>query len=320
MVNMHTPSERSSDIVLAGDRTPVARTAETRSLVRNEWLLSKRSRTTREAYLSDIRQFFAWVDEWSEQLGTGDVFGLHRAHIDAYREYMIGSKLAPASVARKLTTLSSFYGYAVAEHPELLAANPVARVARPEVSDESQTASLTLDEARRLLSAARTAGAMEHALIGLLITTGLRISEVVDADSTDLGRERGHTVISVTRKGGRRAKLPVPAEVAQALSDHLGGRVGPLFVGSRHGLRIRRQHVDRVLARLTERAGVPGVSPHGLRHTAATVALDGGQSLRAVQQMLGHRDPRTTNRYDRSRTNVDQSAVHAVAAALGASA
>lgn len=318
MVNMQQVAERSSEVIFSGADSVAVR-APRRDAVVNAWLLSKRSPNTRAAYASDLRAFFAWVDEFADQLGVANVFGVRRVHCDAYREYL-GHDYSPASIARRLTALSSFYGYVVAEAPELMAANPMARVVRPAVSDESATASLSLDEARRLLAAARDAGAMEHALVGLLLTTGLRISEVINANTADLTRERGYAVITVSRKGGKRAKLPLPAEVSEALRVHLDGRRGALFVGARDGLRLKRQQVDRVLSRLAEQAGTPAVSPHGLRHTAATVALDGGQSLRAVQQMLGHRDPRTTNRYDRSRANLDSSAVHAVAALLTDSA
>lgn len=314
---MQQASERSSEIIFPGAERPrpVAVRAAQRDVILNAWLLSKRSPNTRAAYANDLRAFFAWVDEFAGQLGVSDVFAIKRVHCDAYREYL-SADYAPSSVARRLTALSSFYGYVVAEMPELTADNPMARVVRPAVSDESQTASLSLAEARRLAATARAAGLMEHALVGLLLTTGVRISEAVSASTSDLSREREHAVITVSRKGGKRAKLPVPAEVSEALSVYLGGRKGALFVGGRDGLRLKRQQVDRILARLAKLSDVPKITPHGLRHTSATVALDGGQSLRAVQQMLGHRDPRTTNRYDRSRTNLDSSAIHTVAALL----
>lgn len=315
MVSMPQGAERSLEIIFSADRTPAERTAPRRESVLNAWLLSKRAVNTRTAYSGDLRAFFAWVDEFADQLGTSDVFALRRVHLDGYREYLSGEYSA-ASVARRLTAISSFYRYVTVEMSELLVCNPMANVARPVVSDDSQTASLGLDEARRLFDAARAAGPMEHAMVGLLITTGLRVTEVVSADTNDLSRERGHCVISVTRKGGKRAKLPIPPEVSEALRTYLAGRKGPLFVGARDGQRMKRQQVDRVLARVADTAGVPRVTPHGLRHTAATIALDGGESIRTVQAMLGHRDPRTTNRYDRSRTNIDNSAIHTVAALL----
>jgi integrase len=312
---MQQVQERSSEIIFAADRLPVGVAAPRRETVLNAWLLSKRSVNTRAAYTNDIRALFAWVDEFAGQLGTGDVFALRRIHLDGFREYLSGG-YCPTTVARRLTAVSSFFDYAVAEFPDLIAVNPMARVVRPVVSDESTTASLSLDEARRLIDTACAAGPTEHALIGLLLTTAMRITEVIGADTSDMTRERGHDVITVTRKGGKRAKLPVPADVAGALRAHLGGRKGPLFVGARDGQRLKRQHVDRILSRLSTAAGIPNVSPHGLRHTAATLALDAGVSLRMVQEMLGHRDPRTTMRYDRSRTNLDNSAVHTVAGLL----
>lgn len=305
--------QSTSEIIFTDARELATRTPRRDELM-SEWLLSKRSANTRAAYATDLRAFFAWVDEFGAQMDLSDVFATQRRHGDFYRTFLTND-YAPASVARRLTVVSSFFTY-VCDETNLMESNPMARVTRPVVSDESTTASLALDEARRLLAAAREAGAMEHALIGLLLTTGLRISEVINADTTDLSRERGHCVVSVVRKGGKRAKLPVPAEVAEALSVHLDGRKGPLFVGGRDGRRLYRQAADRILVQLAARAGVPPVTPHGLRHSAATIALDGGRSLRDVQQMLGHRDPKTTVRYDRSRTDIDQSAVHTVAELL----
>lgn len=304
----------SLEIIFPADRTPVERTAPKRETVLNAWLLSKRSANTRSAYRTDIRAFFAWVDEFAEQLGTDDVFQLQRVHMDGYRAFL-SETYSPASVARRLAAVSNFYGYAGIEHG-LVGTSPMARVERPRVSDESSTPSLELDDARKLLAAAREAGPMEHALIGLLVTVGLRISEVTNLDTSAFSHERGHCVVTVVRKGGKRGKLPVPASVGAAIKDYLGSRRGPVFVGVRDGQRLRRQHVDRILGRIAKAADVPHVTPHGLRHTAATVALDAGQSIRAVQQMLGHADPKTTMRYDRARLSLDDSAVHAVAELL----
>lgn len=304
----------SLEIIFPADRAVAERSTPRRDQVLNAWLLSKRSANTRSAYRNDVTQFFGWFDTYRDQLGVEDVFGLQRIHLDGYRTYL-SETYSPASVARRLAAVSNFYAYAGSEHG-LVGASPMARVQRPQVSDESSTPSLELDDARRLLAAARDAGPMEHALIGLLVTVGLRISEVINANTGDFSRERGMCVITVTRKGGKRAKLPVPAEVGAAIKAYLGGRRGALFVGVRDGQRLKRQHADRILTRVANTAGVPKVSPHGLRHTAATVALDGGQSIRAVQAMLGHADPKTTMRYDRARVSLDDSAVHAVAELL----
>jgi integrase/recombinase XerD len=294
------------------------------------WLLSKRSPNTREAYLTDLLGFI----EWAAANGLPDIFALRRPHLDAYAEHLRtgehetryrGSRsYSETTQARKLTAVSSFYAYCVEEAPDIARANPLRRVVRPETTDDTTTGSLTLVEARALLDAARAAGVRAHALVGLLLTTGMRISELVKVDTGDLGTEDGVRIVWVQRKGGRKAKLVVPQEVAQAVDRYRRGRRGPLFVSST-GERIRRQQVDRILRGLAKSAGYVDetgrprtLTPHMLRHTAATLALDAGRDLVDVQEMLGHRDPKTTRRYIANRDKLQRSAVHTVAALLGA--
>ncbi len=93
---------------------------------------------------------------------------------------------------------------------------------------------------------------------------------------------------------------------------------GPLFAtGS--GKALDRTAAWRLLRRLAAKAGIPGahrISPHSMRHTFATTALDAGVPLRDVQDSLGHADPRTTRLYDRTRATLDRNATYAVASAL----
>jgi site-specific recombinase XerD len=281
-----------------------------RDIIRRAWLDGQRSEHTRNAYSSDIGQFFAWCD--AEDI---DVLTALRPHIDRYRRWLNGHdhetrypskrKYTASSQARKLTAVSSFYDYAAGE-TNAVAANPVERVKRPKVSDKSQTNGLNVDQSRKLVAAAIQHGPMAEALTRLLITTGLRVSEVCLADTGDLAWDGGDRVITVTRKGGDREKVLVGPRAADAIDRYLAGRRGPLFEVK--GKRINRQQVNYLLRKLTAEAGVPvQISPHSLRHTAATAALNKGLTLRDVQDMLGHKDPRTTNRYDRARQDLQRS-------------
>lgn len=317
-----------------GPGTLAARAPDVRDRLVAAWLLSKRAANTRDAYRRDVLAFFAWVDEWSGQLGTTDVLALQRYHLDAYREWLTSGEhrtryhgrrsYSPSTIARKLTAVSSFYGYVTEEAPHLVPSNPMRRVARPEVAVDSSTGALSLDQARQLMDAARESGVMAHALVGLLLTTGVRISEAVKADTGDLGVEEGTRILWVVRKAGRRSKVPVPIGVARVIDRYRRGRRGPLFLGST-GERLKRQQVDRILVRLVKAAGIVDavgrplkVTPHWLRRTAATIALDAGRDLVDIQDMLGHRDVKTTRGYIRGRDQLQRSAVHTVAALLGA--
>ena len=149
---------------------------------------------------------------------------------------------------------------------------------------------------------------------------GLQISEVPDADVDDLTTERGHRVLLITRKGGRKATIPMARRTAEAVDSYVGERVGgPLFVTAT-GKRWQRSEVWRTLRRLA-RVAVPGkattIHPHDLRHAFVTLSLDAGASLRDVQDAAGHADPRTTRRYDRARHNLDRHPTYVLAGMVG---
>ncbi len=128
------------------------------------------------------------------------------------------------TLARRLSAVAGLYAYAVAEG--LLDWSPLAHIKRPKVADDSQSTGLDRDEARSLLVAARASGPRDHALVALLLFNGLRVSEVVTAKIENLDHERGHRVLRIVRKGGKRATVPLAPRVADALDTYLGDRSG----------------------------------------------------------------------------------------------
>jgi site-specific recombinase XerD len=289
-----------------------------RDTVAQAWLSSKLSRHTRDAYRFDSGQYFRWCDFWE-----ADVFRVTRSHIDAYRNHLVDPDFDDgrrhyrrpqnATINRKLTSVSSFYDFCTAEIPTLVPVNPVTHVARPHVSDEAFTVGLSIDEVDRVFAAAAARGKRDLAIVKLLAENGLRVAELCGADVADLGLESGYRTIRVTRKGGRVQTLPLSEDTYTAIRANLDGRTsGPLFLN--RGDRISRQVVGYMLTVVRESANIePPLSPHVFRHTAATLALNAGATLRDVQDMLGHRDPRTTNRYDRARGKLERSPVHILA-------
>ncbi len=121
----------------------------------------------------------------------------------------------------------------------------------------------------------------------------------------------------MTRKGGKTARVALAPPVVRALDEYLAGRdSGPIFL-SASGRRFGYQLAYEQLARLCRTAELPaGVTPHSLRHSYATESLRLGAALQDVQDALGHADPRTTRRYDRSRHNLDRSPNYLLATAL----
>ena len=140
----------------------------------------------------------------------------------------------------------------------------------------------------------------DGALITLLALNGLRISEALNADIDDLSTERGHRTLAIVRKGGKHVTIPLAPRTGRALDLYIGERtMGPIFLGVEGG-RMDRYCADRMVKRLVKRAGInKRISPHSLRHSFITAALDAGVPLRDVQEAASHADPRTTMRYDR---------------------
>jgi hypothetical protein len=163
---------------------------------------------TREAYALDLRQFVAWCAEHHVRL-----FGARRADIECFARDLEVRGRARATVARRLCTVAGFYRYA--EQEALLERSPAAHVRRPRLDYESHATGLDRNEVGALLVAAGLASAREHALVSLLAINGLRVSEALGADIEALGLERGHRTLTVVRKGGKVATIPLAPRTAR---------------------------------------------------------------------------------------------------------
>lgn len=282
------------------------------------WQLAQSSQHTLRAYTRSMAGYCSWLDARGL-----DLLDVKRPVIDGYRHSLIG---APATVAARLAALSSFYRYALSA--EVIAVNPVGLVKRPKVDpDHSGTVGLSKDRAKALLATARVDGPRSHALVSLLLFTGIRLGEALNAGTADYGHDAGHRTLRIRRKGGTVGKVAVPAPAVEALELYLGpmgrelvaGTAGaglPLFTTAT-GKRWAPSEAFRTVQRLATTADIEGqISPHSLRHTFATIALDAGTTLHDLQDSMGHADPRTTRRYDRARHTLAKAAGYDVARVL----
>jgi site-specific recombinase XerD len=283
--------------------------------VTEAWLANRRlSEHTRAAYRRDVAGWLAFC-----AASGRDPLRASFLDVNAYARELESRELAAATVARKLSGLSSWYDFLV--KIRAVDANPVGGADRPYVSrDHSATVGLTPTEVDALLAAAGRAGARHRAVVTLLADLGLRVGELVGLDLGHVGWERGHRTVRFVGKGGRARRRALTAGASAALDDYLAVRGvddGPLFVTST-GARIDRHGVFRLIRRLAREAGIPAadrLSPHSLRHAFATAARDEGVPLEDVQDAMGHADPRTTRRYDRDRHNLDRDPAYTLAAA-----
>ena len=285
---------------------------------------------TRAAYRSDLDSWFAYCaaapgvgTDGRPTLGVDPLrAGIHHAEIyvrlvQEVGDPRTGRRLSPASVNRRISAISRFYTYCVRQRA--VAESPFLGIDRPRLDDQSDTAGLTIAEIRQLVATAAADAPRSEALVRLLASNGLRITEAISRDVEDLTYDAGHRVLRLVRKGNKRGATPLPPATIHALETYLDGRTtGPIFVTAT-GNRLDRVAAYRLLRRLARTAGIAAwarISPHSLRRGFATAALDADVPLRDVQDAMGHADPRTTRRYDRGRANHDRHAAYRVAAEM----
>ena len=290
-----------------------------------DWLLAVRhtSELTAVNYTRDIGQFAAWYwgpDPKKHPLPfdwTAPTRDEAKAFIYAYAR--TGAK--PASVARKLASLRSFYRYLVLD--KVLEHSPFA-VLRPPRGEKKLPILLSENEVERLLAAPREAyrTAMtdsaealdplkayailrDTALLETLYSTGARIAEISGLTHAMLDTERGTCI--VRGKGakerlcilGRPALAAVRAmlRAARCVWEEPDGPERPVFL-TRYGTGISPRDIERRMKHWLAAAGLnPDLSPHKLRHSFATHLLSHGADLRSVQELLGHASPATTQIY-----------------------
>jgi len=287
----------------------------------SEWLSGFRSENTRAAYARDLAHFREYLAASGLEL-----LAVSRVHVDTYVHGLATTGTSAATVSRRLSAVSSFYRRMVQDGH--LEKNPATDVQRPRVdADSTSTNYLDGPEAERLLETAEHSGARNHAFVRLLLTTGVRVSEALTTHESDIGREDGADFLRVRRKGGKLAKVYLPARTLEALRIMLettgcelatGEETDRLLFTTATGKPWDRHEAAKTLARLVKRAGIEKtITPHSLRHSHATLALDLQVPLRDLQDSLGHADPRTTRRYDRDRDNLRRSSARKVGALFG---
>ncbi|MFC3986629.1 tyrosine-type recombinase/integrase [Streptosporangium jomthongense] len=292
------------------------------------WLKAAKAVTTRRTRLADTAAFLRWLAV--EAPGVG-LLTATEDHLTHYRDTIAtgraraglrrpGTPLSAATVARRVSSLSSLYGYAVRRR--VIAANPADPVERPEVSTVGTTPARTVEEAAALLDGAETIAARhpaDAAAVALLGVCAVRVGELVSLTVGSVTVDAGHTVILFRRKGGKTDRIPVPPRVRALLEPLLAGRAPaePLLARA-DGRPFDRWRTTTALRRAATAAGVDPtkLTPHTARATAATTALDAGVPLSDVQELLGHASPVTTKRYDRGRRKLDAHAAYRMAALL----
>ena len=260
---------------------------------------------TLEAYFMDIHKFGKYMSGVNKELSD--------AGIDDFRDFLamlseVG--IHPRTQARLLSSLRSFYAFL--QMDGYITVNPIERLKSPKIGSHLPDV-LTLDEIDRIIDVidlSMLEGQRNRAMIELMYSCGLRVSELCNLRMSDLYLTE--EFIRVTGKGDKQRLVPISPRAIEELNYYFNDRdriaikpgyIDYVFVSERRGKPLSRITVFRLVKEFVKAAGIAkNVSPHTFRHSFATHLLEGGANLRIIQAMLGHESISTTEIY----THIDR--------------
>ena len=275
------------------------------------------SDNTCRAYSNDLKDFIAYFlsnralaityeeDDDEKDIDVQDVAAVSGLIIRGYLGFLHKQNIKKSSVARKLSSIRSFLKFL--EKHGVISENPATSVITPK-QDKPIPKYLTVDDMFRLLDSIKTDtlnGKRNRALLETMYSTGIRVSELVGLNIGDV--DFSGKVIRVTGKGNVERIVPIGQKSLAFIKDYrksldLQKAVpvnykGALFLNKNKG-RLTARSVARILDKSSRDAGlmIP-VAPHDFRHSFATHMLDAGLDLRVVQELLGHKQLSTTQKY-----------------------
>ena len=264
------------------------------------------SENTVVAYRNDLHQLASYIGKEAAKRGSIPPWaGFGRQEMLSYLLNLKERNYAPTTVARKVAASKSFFGFMVAEGN--IKDNPVQNVGSPKVG-KSLPKPISVSQAMLLLEQPAKSSTPEakrdRAMLELLYASGMRVSELVSLDSSDVDTKDGF--VRCFGKGHKERLIPIAPRAASAVSEYVkearpqlvrNEAERALFV-NRLGDRLTRQGFWQILKGYAKSAdlGVQ-ITPHTLRHSFATHMLSGGADLRSVQELLGHANISTTQVY-----------------------
>ena len=256
------------------------------------------SANTVSSYMRDLRQFASYSVE--RQL---TVQSITQANVSTYLDFLSGQGKSPATVSRSLASIKGFFNYLVGE--AVINQNPAAHVATAK-AEKKLPQVLTGKEVERLLAQPQCTdmkGYRDKAMLELLYATGIRVTELISLNHTDVNL--AGSFIRCESKGKERI-IPLYPAAVDALAVYMQN-IRPkmiadineqaLFVNV-NGDRMSRQGFWKIVKSYQEKAHIDkDITPHTLRHSFATHLLENGADLRSIQEMMGHSDISSTQVY-----------------------
>ncbi len=259
------------------------------------------SYNTEISYERDLKKA---ADFFSEN-EVGDFCQVTETNLHSYLIYLEENHKSAATVSRSIASLRSFFQYLLRSRK--IQSDPSENLKPPKVEKKAPEI-LTVDEVDRLLALPdrRTAkGVRDRAMLQLLYTTGMRVSELVHLKMGDVNLESGYLTCSEHERERRipleqGTRIIVEEYLDSARTQLLKGKESPYLFCNCSGTQMSRQGFWKVLKSYAAEAGIEkDITPHTMRHSFAAHQLQKGTDLKSVQQMLGHADISTTQIYSR---------------------
>ena len=257
------------------------------------------STNTINAYANDCLSFLKWVNS-EEKI---DILSIQEEQVERYVKNFQVQNLASSTINRKISSLKHFYLFL--HKKKLVKSNPIASFSGPK-NVRPLPKSMSENDVASLIQAPdckNFIGLRDKAMLELLYATGVRISELINLQYTNIDLNR--SLIKVMGKGNKERLIPFGENALACLLDYINfRRANNLSLSSRdffisqQGKKITRQAFWHRIKQYLMQTGLPlDISPHTLRHAFATHLLNNGADLRSVQMLLGHSDLSTTQIY-----------------------
>lgn len=258
------------------------------------------SENTVSSYIRDIRQF----SQWGIKNGFSDVMTMSQVNISDYLQYLQTQGKSAATISRSLASLKNFYAYLVSSG--FLEISPVGSDIHVERGTKKLPQILSGKEVELLLaqpSCTDSKGYRDKAMLEVMYATGIRVSELIDLDISDVNLEIG--IIKCGDEHKSRA-IPLYPAALRALTVYvhdirpslLADPSDPALFVNVNGYRMSRQGFWKIMKYYQSRAGIEmDITPHTLRHSFAVHLLENGADIGSLQELMGHSDISSTQMY-----------------------